>query len=468
MMQWLIPLILIAGLIFIHELGHFLAAKFVGVKVEEFSIGFPPRIFAKKWGETVYSVGILFLGGFVRLRGQNIEDEDPKEKGNYASKGVGAKFLILIAGVFFNLVLAFALLAYVFWRGSEVPAFFYGPAIVQNVEEGTIAKKAGFLAQDQLIRFNEQNLAHWQDFERAFRNIKEQNLITVKRGSEEKTLPLNKEELTRSNFGLNPRVPAIVGGSMKNYPAEQANLKNGDRILSINGFAVDSFGEVSPLMDRLQSQELKIELFRPKTENFLEESDSLESQAHFFAKLGAPVAKPNEGVSKKDFYSTQFGMEGEVFTLLLSPKLENGHYKIGIIPSVIKERHGFFESFGLAGKKLVSSVFALFDFFEKLFTGRVNKDEVGGPLMIFKIVSDASSQGLSSIFQIAALISFQLAFFNLLPIPALDGGHILLLGYEFFRKKAPPPKIRARIQMAGMILLLVLMIFLTWQDISRI
>ena len=143
-MEWLLPLALIAGLIFIHELGHFLAAKWVGVKVLEFSIGFPPRLLSKEIGGTQYSLGVLFFGGFVRLKGQNIDDEDPKDPENYASKSVGQRFIILIGGVFLNAVLAVLLLSFVFFLGDKKPIYTPASCLSRRSSGGQLGRKNRF------------------------------------------------------------------------------------------------------------------------------------------------------------------------------------------------------------------------------------------------------------------------------------------------------------------------------------
>ena len=150
------------------------------------------------------------------------------------------------------------------------------------------------------------------------------------------------------------------------------------------------------------------------------------------------------------------------------PSSDKGQGKIGITQAFSIEKNGLLTSFMLASKRLGVLTLEMFRFLGKLFTGNANKDEVGGPVSVFRLIADSSSQGLVTILFITAMISFQLAFFNLLPIPALDGGHILLLGYELITRKMPAPQMRMKIQVFGTFFLLGLLVFLTWLDIARL
>ena len=167
-------IIVLSILVFVHEGGHYLAARHVGVRVQQFSIGFPPRIFGKKIGETEYVFSWIPLGGYVKLEGQNIDDENPDDPRNYASKSVPQRFYILVAGPMANLVLALLIMPLVFIMGMETPAYRLGAADIIGSAPGSIAETAGFQPGDRIVAVGEVRTPSWND---VFREVSRQAVL---------------------------------------------------------------------------------------------------------------------------------------------------------------------------------------------------------------------------------------------------------------------------------------------------
>ena len=153
----------LAILVFVHELGHFLAARHVNVHVQQFSIGFPPRMFGRRFGDTEFVFSWIPLGGYVKLFGQNIDDEDRNDPRNYASKSILQRFYILAAGPAANLLLAFLIMPWVFMWGVETPAYRQGPADIVATAPASLAAKAGFQAGDRIVSIGDTATPSWND-----------------------------------------------------------------------------------------------------------------------------------------------------------------------------------------------------------------------------------------------------------------------------------------------------------------
>jgi regulator of sigma E protease len=338
-------------LVFIHELGHFLVAKKVGIKVEKFSLGFPPNIFSKKYGETTYCIGIIPLGGYVKMLGENPDDEltgDPRE---FMAKSVGQRVAVIFAGPFMNYVLAILLMVGIFYFGGQ-PLFDPDRIIVGEVVEGD--------------------------------------------------------------------------------PAFQAGLQSDDVIVAIDGEAVNNF-------------------------------DSLRTRIN--AKVIEPInlAWIHEGDTVTAIMTTKAGQV---------PNIDGGVDSIGLIGFSEKvigyQQFGFFESVGQGFVKTHLIVYTTVVFIKMLVSGEVSSKLIGGPIFIAQQSGREAQKGASSLFFFMALLSVNLAVLNILPIPILDGGHLVFLAVE--KIKGSPLSMRARgvAQQVGMVFLLSLIVFVTYNDILRV
>ncbi len=423
-------ILVISVLVFVHEMGHFLVARWVGVRVKEFSIGMPPKALSIKRGDTEYKIGWLPLGGYVRLEGQNIDDEDSSNPQNYAAKNKAQRFLILVAGSAMNLVFALILMWAFLWVGIKVPAYYQSIPVISAVDVSSIAENAGLRKGDQIVSVQGEKVTSWANF---FQSIETQStrsdvlLVNYLREntSKERTAQMDAKAVSAdtSALGLVPYQPAQVGGFTPNSPAKRAGIEVGDLIKNINDEAVSGWTE---LAEKVQ------------------------------ATKGLPV-------------TLAISRNGEPLAISVKPLInDDGRPLIGITQPITIEREPPFSALYLAAKRLLDISARTFAFLGTLFTGKASFDALGGPVMIGAALGSAAQKGFSDLLFLTAFISLQLAIFNLLPIPALDGGHIFILGLEWVTRRPLSPKWRERIQVAGVIFLIGLILIVTLNDVLRL
>jgi regulator of sigma E protease len=416
-------IVVLSILVFIHELGHYLAARHVGVRVQRFSIGFPPRLWGKTVGETEYMLSWIPLGGYVKLEGQNLDDENPKDPRNYASKTKWQRVYILVAGPAMNLAAAFVLMAAVYMIGVEVPRYRLDPALLSGVRPDSAADKAGLRAGDRVVKIGTEETPTWGAVEQA---IGSQGMaggelrLTVLRDGKPRTLTTSALAFAaREPFGWKPLVAPVVGTFSANSPAKAAGLDVGDRILAIGGAPVTEWEHMPAAIQKSQ---------------------------------GKPIALDIDRAGKR-------------LKITVTPRHQGGAWLIGVSPGTNLERHGFVDALREGGLRLGQITAGTFSFLGQLLTGRGSLDALGGPVKIGQVIGDAARVGLDSVLFLMAVISLQLGIFNLLPIPALDGGHIMLLGVEALARRPLSARVRERAQMIGFSLLLLLILVVTYNDV---
>ena len=238
-------LIVFGVLVFVHEFGHFFMAKLVGVRVEVFSFGYGKRLFGIKKGETDYRVSLLPLGGYVKLLGEGMFDQDrPLTPDDFMAKTRGERFLILVMGSLMNIVLAVVLVAIINMSGVTVPEYLEQPPVIGWVDPGSPAERAGLQVEDLILKINNRTVKTWNDVEIAV-GSKPEKLLTVeiKRGEEILQVPLKTEKVTKYEMGYAGfRAKILTQVMMVNpgSPAEKAGLKPGDVILAVNRSEIDS------------------------------------------------------------------------------------------------------------------------------------------------------------------------------------------------------------------------------------
>ena len=350
-MTTLLATIFVLGLlVFVHELGHFLAAKRAGVRVERFSLGFPPKLIGKKIGETEYMISWLPLGGYVKLAGESLDEEESNQPYSLQAKPAWVKAIIFAAGPLMNFLTAFLLLWGVFYVSGDV-------------------------------------------------------------------------EIDKSKI--------VIGTVAPGSRAEQAGIKPGDVILSLNGERIGRF-------------------------------DSLAEKV--YSMPGAPVevvwASGNDTIQKTlvTMKEESYNEKGE--------KIFIG--RIGIQQAFTRKPVGFLTAGERAGITTVAFTGQVVRFVKGLFTREFSLKSVGGPVFISKIAGQEASRGFSSLLFLTALLSVNLALLNLFPIPALDGGHLLFLAIEGVIRRPISLKVRALVTQVGFGLLLLLIVFVTYNDVMRL
>jgi len=423
-------------LVLIHELGHFLAAKWMGVRVERFSIGFPPRLFGKKFGDTDYCVSAIPLGGYVKMSGMVDESLDQNVTGadyEFNSKPVWKRVIIITAGVIMNLFLAIFILTMVnYIKGEEV---------ITTTEIGVIgkegiAKKIGFKKGDIIVSIQGNAITTWNDIQDQFiQHLNENIRFQVIRDEETVNLIYKKEWFQEKNaefldIGWMPE--ARIGRVVTETPAERAQLQRGDWIVAINGEPINNWMEMTK------------------------------------------VIKANPGVE----ISLEYLRNESSYSVRLTPDSQEATDSAGVAISVGKIGIGqYFEvndlSFPEAIVKGVEGTFRLLALNIKglwwVISGTKPASEViGGPIMIAKLAQDAAAEGWDRLWGLTAALSAILAFFNILPIPALDGGHLAFLLVEGVSGKPVSMKTRLLVQQIGMAILLILIVFIFYIDIQRL
>lgn len=428
-------------LIFIHELGHFLVAKANGIRVERFSLGFGPRLIKFQWGETEYCVSALPLGGYVKMTGQeDFGEEDkpmPEDPRAFSSKGLMARLSVVLAGPVMNLILPFILMPMVFMLGRAEPKFLRDTPVVIGVEADSPAAAAGLEKGDLILAVDEKPVKNWEDYLRyAARPDGKEIDVKWQRGGQDFKKEIIGEAQQSGGPGMIGIEPIlfvgqdpVIGEVMPSSPAAEAGLESGDRIIKIAGQNIPTWTAMSESVNASEGKPLAIEVKRG------EETKSLNLTPNYNEEYKKYVI----GVSKAT-----------------DPNLvEKISYPLG---ESIKK--GVTENIKLFGMT--------FQVLKELVTLNASYKELGGPIRIAQISAKAAEQGLGNFIFLLCFLSIQLGILNLLPIPVLDGGHVVFMLYEAVAGKPLSVKSRMIAQQVGLILLLTLMVVVTVNDIDAV
>lgn len=465
-------LLAITILVFVHELGHFLTAKYFGMRVERFSVGFPPTIVGRHYGDTEYVLGATPLGGYVKISGMIDESldtdhvEEEPEPWEFRAKPVWQRIVVISAGVVFNVILAVIIFSGLRWAEGDT----YIPA--QNVEqvyveEGSVAYDVGLRTGDQILKVNGRKFERFDQISPPAIVATDSLTVTVRRDGETRRLVGPSNIITRlsraqhddEGFGLG-YLPSLIGGVQKGSPADSIGIQPGDRILAIGGDTVRFWQEMSAKIQETEGAPVSFRWRRP---------DSLTT---------TEAAGPAILVRQTD--------EGSVFEAKAAPMYDEDQdrYLLGIVSpgSNPQTKKMLYSELGMKtvsfgpGEALVEGMNAVWQntrnivvTLQRVITGRDDlRESLGGPVMIAKVTSEAASQGAVVFWRIVAILSVTLAIMNILPIPALDGGQLLFLLYEGITRRRPSVRVRLVAQQVGMILLLGFMAFLIFNDILRL
>lgn len=423
-------------LVLIHELGHFLAAKMMGVRVERFSVGFPPRLFGKKIGDTDYCISAIPLGGYVKMSGmidESLDDQLSGEDHEFSSKPVWKRIVIITAGVVMNFFLAVLILTVVNYSNGEI---VYPSTEIGHVGQNGIEKKIGFEIGDRILSIAGKQVSSWNEVEKQLiENLGGEIDFTVLRGTEQVNLLYKKEWFSEKNselIDIRWMPSSKVGNVIGNSPADKSGLKKGDEIRQINGQVVNNWADMTKVIRKFPEKLITIDYLRDGrtysvelTPDKYEETDSL-GNAIAIGKIGVEVYYDRFDIGL--FRAVSNGFRGTIALIKLNMK---GLWWV------------------ISGTKSASDV-------------------IGGPIMIAKMAQDAVAVGWERLWYLIAALSAVLAFFNILPIPALDGGHLVFLIVEGIIGKPVPIRIKILVQQIGMAILLTLIVFIIYIDIRRL
>jgi regulator of sigma E protease len=420
-MIYLVAFVIVVSIIvFVHELGHFLAAKKSRVRVLTFSIGMGPKVVGFTWGDTEYMISAIPFGGYVRMAGDNPEEELNGEDWEFLSKPKRTRAFIVIAGPMMNIVLAL----FIFIGMNLALGIVVTPTReIGYVVEDSPAWTAGLAAGDTVVAVGGKEIKTWDDLERELQaDVGGRVTVDVLRNGSitKKILDLEGVE-TYYEAGLYAYRGPQLGDVKWRGPAYRAGLRKGDVIKSIGGKEIDDWFELREII----------------------------------------LASPNQALP------IEYQRDGEVRTTTVTTGDIDGRGVIEVSYAVDRERIGLVESVGLALETTRMAAEQIVIFFHKLLTLKATRDMIGGPVRIGEIAGESISWGADYMLALIATISAQLALINLLPIPVLDGGHLMLLGVEAVSRKPITTRQRVIAHQIGFIFLLGAILAITFIDVSR-
>jgi len=415
-------------LVFVHELGHFMMARWHGVRVLTFSLGFGPMLLKVKRGDTEYAISAIPLGGYVKMAGENPEDQPTGGADEFLSKTKWQRFQILFMGPLMNLILAVVLTAVVLMQGAQIPSYEDQPVVIGKVEAGSPAEKSGILAGDRIVKVAGEDVPTWERFSmvigtRANRDVP----VTVVRGDREQTFsvhPTARGRFAVGEIGALPDVYPSVSSLVAGGRAEAAGLKSGDVILAIEGQRMVFTRDVVDLIS------------------------------------GSPE-KPIEVRVRRD---------GQELPITVTPAREGSVGRIGV--SLGNETRTFqptaLESIGLSFERNIEFSGMILKTLWGLITGEVSPRQLMGPVGIAQLSGESAQAGWVALLALMASISLNLGLLNLLPVPVLDGGHILIMGLEAVARRDFSMQVKEKMLLAGFVFLMALMVTVIYNDLTRI
>lgn len=443
-------IVLLGIMVVVHEFGHFAVAKLCGVRVEAFSVGFGPRLFGIKYGDTDYKVCLLPLGGYVKMTGETPdagvaagkEESDPAlalDPGSFTAHPRWQRMLIGLAGPVANFVLAFVAMTFYYNWINEVPSF--KNLSIEWVEDGSTAANAGLRPGDTILGFDDVDNPSWDQLEiRASRRLGQYVPVTVRRddGTIQTTMQVppqvrgrDTEPLTQSGIYLHLiDTPIVVDQVIPGSPAQQAELHSGDKILAVDGHGFHTLG---PLLGYLQ------------------------------AGKGKPVELAVERNG------------GKIPPITVHPTVQGSEWRMGFTamppPEVPmhEEPLPFATAVGKSEMFCADNSLLILDVLRGIFAHRVSVSQLSGPVGIARMAGIAAEmKGWSPKFELGSEISLNLGILNLLPFPILDGGLILLLLIESGIRRDINMLVKERIYQAAFVMLVAFAAFIIFNDITKI
>ena len=434
-------LLLILGLtilVFVHELGHFIPAKLFGMRVEKFFIFFdwPTKLWSKKIGETEYGIGVLPLGGYVKIAGiidESLDTEalkEPPKEWEFRAKPLWQRFIVMIGGITMNVLLGILIFTIIKYNTGEVKTPMAALKYGIDVPDSSLAQILGFQTGDIILEFKGKPVKYLEDINNPSILLEENAYFKVLRGKDTIIIKVPENfievftEFQKKGETLlfYPNVESYVI-PIEGYPAEKAGIKKGDKIIEINGIPVETFGEIRKIIKNSNRDTLTIKVLRQNKE----------------------------------------------LTFNVVPTKNK---KIGIAPDlsrlpVEKRKYTFVEAIIVGTKTAFGVLYNNILGFKKILTGQISaKKSLAGPVKMAKIMGQSyEASGWLGFWTMVGVFSMILAFMNILPIPALDGGHLMFLLIEAIIRKEPSEKVRIVAQQIGMALLLALMAYVIFNDI---
>jgi regulator of sigma E protease len=416
-------------LIFVHELGHFIMARRIGVRVLTFSLGFGPKLLSVRRRDTEYCISAIPLGGYVKMAGENPEDARTGADDEFLSKTKWQRFQVLIMGPVMNLVLALVVMTLVLYQGAKVPAFQEEPVVIGSFEPNSVAQSAGLQAGDRIVMVDGKPVANWEEFSMAVlpKAKRTVSLVVERNGQamEKQVVPSAVGRFELGETGVRPIMRPQLVTISPGEPASEAHLLPGDVVVAVNN-------ERSPTRERI------IEIIKAH-----------ENQPLMFEILRG----------------------AQTLQISVTPRKTEGMVRIGsqISPTELREiQPGIFEAVKMSAQQNWEWSTLIIRTLIGLFTRETSVKQLMGPVAIADLSGSAAEQGWLQLFSLMSMISLNLGLLNLMPIPVLDGGHIAILALEGLSRRDFSMKVKEKMLLAGFVLLLMLMVTVIYNDLTRV
>jgi regulator of sigma E protease len=438
-------IVAIAVLVFVHEFGHFIVARRLGIRVEKFSIGFGPALFSwhSRDGEVEYVIAAIPLGGYVKMLGENPEEQEadaktaltPEERQRaFDAQPAWKRASVSVAGPLFNFLFAILAFMVVGWVGRYV-----APPVVGVITPASVAEQAGIVVGDDIVSVNGHDIHSWTQLEDRLKDAvnSDVRLELKHNGSMSQVsvhIPASSKEpllinVSESLLGISPGMRVMVDSVLPGSPSAKAGLRSGDLIKQADGHVVQT---VRDFVNTVRSHGGKSMVLNVERKGI---------------NLAVPIVpeKTADGIGR-----IGARMEAEP---LRPPVL----YRMGLLEGI---RYGFVRTWDMT--------VLTFDVMGKMLTAAISPENLGGPIAIAQLAGQTAALGFASFCAFLALISVNLGVLNLMPIPILDGGHLAYLLVEKLRGRPLSPKMMARTQTVGLALIIMLMIFAFYNDLSHL
>jgi regulator of sigma E protease len=425
----IVALLVLSVIIVIHELGHFAVAKFFKIKVETFSVGFGPRLFGFRRGDTDYRISAFLLGGYVKMAGETPADTITGEDYEFLSKPKWQRFLVAAAGPAMNVFLAVGLIMGLYLYGTDVPEFLIGQAVIGIIEPGSPAEKAGLKPGDQIASVEDKQKPDWQAVQNDFLTSPGRPIrMVIERAGQRMDVTVVPERRGRDEagyVGMLPVIRTVVRAVQPNSPAKAAGLQPGDEIIRVDGVDLHNTGKtIQQAIQETTAKTFPITILRNNAQTELE----------------------------------------------VTPTMRDGRKIIGIdvpFPS-IHVKLGMIGAFGKSLEINKENAVLIFQVIGRLLKRQASLRQLDGPVGIVAVSGQAYEAGFATLLTFMAVISLNLGILNILPIPILDGGVILLLVIESLMGRDLSLRMKERIVQASFVFLLMLTVIVLYNDVVKL
>ena len=418
----------IGVLVFVHELGHFLAARRIGVRVLVFSIGFGPKLLKVRPGDTEYCISAIPLGGYVRMAGENTEDRRTGAPDEFLSKTKWERFQVLIMGPAMNIVLAVFVMTFVLYQGVDMPLYESEPPVVGTVAEGSAAQRVGIRVGDRIVSVAGRVVETWEEMQLEVRPRADREIAVAVRNAdgirELQVTPDSQTSFELGDLGIGPVMRPQIRSVAAGQPAAAAGIEVGDVIAAVEGEAVAS----EELIKRIN--------------------------AHADRPLTLSIRR---GEMRRD--------------VTVTPALVGDVGLIGVSVSPYEVRSidpGLIDAFGYSLQRNYEWSGLIFQTLVGLFTAETSPRQLVGPVGIAQLSGGAAEIGFVALLSLMSMISLNLGILNLLPIPVLDGGHIAIMALEGASRRNFSTRVKERMLLFGFVALMMLMVTVIYNDLTRV